>query len=212
MILALKLDVADRQSVEASAKQVNEAFDGRLDILINNAGYLSTWVPLGETNPDEWWKDWEVNIKGVYLMTHAFLPLLLNSTLRTVVNVSSIGAHLLTPGASAYQITKLAIIRFSEFLMTDYGNQGLLSYSIHPGGVKSDLSLSMPEYLHDFLNDEPALSGDTLVWLTKERRVWLAGRYVSVSWDVEELEKRKEEVLKGDLLKLRMAVNAFPAS
>lgn len=46
----------------------------------------------------------------------------------------------------------------------------ILAYSVHPGGVKTALALGMPEDMHHILVDEVALSGDTLVWLTRERR------------------------------------------
>lgn len=45
-----------------------------------------------------------------------------------------------------------------------------------------------------------------LVWLTKERREWLSGRYVASNWDVDELEAQREEIVKEDKLKFRMVV------
>ena len=62
-VARISLDVIDRTSVEAAAKATESAF-GRLDILINNAGYAAQWIPIAERDPDEWWKTWEVNIKG----------------------------------------------------------------------------------------------------------------------------------------------------
>lgn len=56
------------------------------------------------------------------------------------------------------------------------------------------------------LNDDVALCGGFLTWLTKEKRSWLSGRYVSVNWDVEELEKRKNEIVEKDLLVMRMTM------
>lgn len=47
---------------------------------------------------------------------------------------------------------------------------------------------------------------DTLVWLTRDRKEWLAGRVMIVNLDVEELEGKKEEVVKGDKLKVRLVV------
>ena len=58
-VLCLKLDVEDRASVEKSAKDIEDSF-GRLDILINNAGYLEDPVPIADSNPDEWWKAWTI--------------------------------------------------------------------------------------------------------------------------------------------------------
>lgn len=53
--------------------------------------------------------------------------------------------------------------------------------------------------------DEPELAADTIVWLSKERREWLAGRYVSVNWDMQELEKFKKEIVEKDGLKMRLS-------
>jgi NAD(P)-dependent dehydrogenase (short-subunit alcohol dehydrogenase family) len=105
-----------------------------------------------------------------------------------------------------YQTAKLAVVRLSEFLNAEYGEQGLLSFSIHPGGVLTELASNMPKAFHEKLNDTPQLAGDSLVWLTAERREWLAGRYISVTWDAEELLAKKEDILKNDLLKVRLDV------
>lgn len=110
-------------------------------------------------------------------------------------------------GGSAYQSGKLAILRFGEFVMTEYGDQGILCFGIHPGGVMTDLSYrTLPKEFHKLLQDTPQLAGDSIVWLTGKRREWLAGRYVSTTWDMEELEGKKGEIEEGDLLKVRMAV------
>jgi NAD(P)-dependent dehydrogenase (short-subunit alcohol dehydrogenase family) len=211
-ILTISLDVTDRASVSAAAQQVSTAFDNRLDILINNAGYLSSFSSIADSDPDEWWRDWEVNVKGVYLVTRAFWPLLLASTLKTIINVSSIGAVAIPPMSSAYGSTKLAVLRFTEYIEQDHGvaKDGLCAISVHPGGVLTELAQNMPKEMHGWLKDTPELAGDTLTWLGAERREWLAGRYVSATWDMGELEGRKEEIVQGDLLKVRLAVNSFP--
>ena len=99
--LAVKLDVTNEESVSNAAKDVERVF-GRLDILVNNAGYLEPFVPVVESKVEEWWKVYEINVKGVYLPTRAFLPLMLKGGMKTILNTSSIGAHLIVPGASGY--------------------------------------------------------------------------------------------------------------
>lgn len=206
-VLKLKVDVSDEGSVDAAAKEIEREF-GRLDVLINNAGYLESFVPLAESDSAEWWKTWEINMKGVYLVTRALLPLMqkTNAGLKTILNASSVGAHRLGTGASSYQTSKLAVTRLSEFIATEYGEQGILCYSLHPGGVATELALNMPDYMHQVLTDTPRLSGDSIVWFTAERRAWLQGRWLSVNWDAEELVRMREKIEKGDLLKVRMDV------
>ena len=54
------------------------------------------------------------------------------------------------------------------------------------------------------LNDTPELAADTMVFLTQEKREWLAGRYVSCTWDMPELLAKKSEIVEGDKLKMRL--------
>jgi len=56
------------------------------------------------------------------------------------------------------------------------------------------------------LTDDAGLCGGWLTWLTKEKRPWLSGRYLSVNWDVDELGKKKDEIVEGDKLKFRMVI------
>jgi hypothetical protein len=54
------------------------------------------------------------------------------------------------------------------------------------------------------LRDRPDIAGDTIAWLSAERREWQGGRYVSCPWDMEELTKKKDEIIEKDKLKMRM--------
>lgn len=206
-VLSIKLDVTNRQSTEDAAKKIDAEFGG-LDILINNAGYLENFAKVVDSDPEEWWKVWEVNIKGPYLVARATIPLLLkkNKGLKTILNVSSLGAHFLAPGGSGYMMTKLALVRFGEFLNAEHRDEGLLSYAIHPGGVDTELAQAMPKNMHGMLTDQPGLAGDAFTWLTAERRDWLAGRWIAATWDMEQLLGKKDKVVKNDLLKIRMDV------
>jgi NAD(P)-dependent dehydrogenase (short-subunit alcohol dehydrogenase family) len=207
-VVVLKVDVTDEKSVGKAAEEVYAKFDGKLDVLVNNAGYLEPWERIADSKVDEWWHSWEVNMKGPYLCTRAFLPLILAApaTTRLVINISSVGAHNIGYGASAYQGARFALCRFNEFVEREYSPDGVLSIAMHPGGVKTELALGMPSYMHGLLNDEPELAADFMVWLARERRTWLGGRLVSATWDVEKLEGRREEIVKGDLFKFRIMV------
>lgn len=204
-VLCLELDVSSRESVEAAAKRVAE-ITSKIDILINNAGYLETFRPIADSDPEEWWKTWEVNIRGIHLVCRSFLSMLLKSELKTILNVTSLGAHLTMHGASAYQSGKLALLRMTEFLMTEYGEQGLIAFCAHPGSVSTELARNMPEKMHAVLNDSPQLAGDFFMKSTSQRKQWLAGRYVSVNWDWDELEAESSNIVAKDLLKVRLAL------
>lgn len=201
-ILKLSLDVADYASVEKAAKETEKEF-GQLDVLINNAGYLGDWLPIGETDPKGWWRNYEINIGGVYNVSRAFLPLLLKGKQKTIVNVTSAGAHGLTEGASGYQSSKFALLRFTEFLNVDYSDQGLVAYAVHPCGAATELGLNMPESMHFVFTDTPEIASDTMVFLTSKKRNWLAGRYIDCCWDMDDFLSKEKEIVEGDKLKMR---------
>jgi NAD(P)-dependent dehydrogenase (short-subunit alcohol dehydrogenase family) len=142
------VDVTSPTAVSDLASTVKNNEGGRLDVLVNNAGASAPWIPLTDSDPATWWNTFEVNLKGPFLFLHAFLPLLTataekKNTAVHVVNVSSIGAHIVSPGASAYQISKLAVLRLCEFVKAEYGDKGVEAVGVHPGGVLTALSEKM---------------------------------------------------------------------
>jgi NAD(P)-dependent dehydrogenase (short-subunit alcohol dehydrogenase family) len=206
LVHSMKVDMTSEDSVRVAGENAIDLLDGNLDILINNAGYLEEWKPIAESKPSEWWWTWEVNIKGTYLAARYFVPLLLKSSTKTIINISSGGAHVMFPGASGYQTTKFSLCRLTEFIDKEYYQQGLIAIALHPGAIKTELAMNMPLERQGVLTDTVELAADTLVWLSRERRDWLSGRFASVNWDMEELEQKKQDILQGNLLKFRVVI------
>lgn len=204
-IICLKVDIRNLAAVEQAAKAIQSKFDS-LDIIINNAGYLAPYEPLVDSDPEKWWVSWEVNVRGPYHIAKAFLPFLLKSNDKTMIVISSVGAHHTLLGGSSYETTKLAVLKINNYLMLEYGDQGLLVYAVAPGGVHTDMAASFPKDALHLLTDTPQLVADTITFLTKERRDWLAARYVDSRWDMEELLQKKETIIRDDLLKVKMRV------
>ncbi|KAI1386833.1 NAD(P)-binding protein [Hypoxylon trugodes] len=206
-ILPINFDVTDRKSVEEAAAQVEKNF-GRIDIIINNSGKFE-WATILESDPDEWWKTFKVNL-GCYLVAHAFVPLMLKGGNKTIVTVSSVGAHLKIPGLNAYQISKMAVLRLSEFIVEEYGDKGVLAYCIHPGNIVTELLAggldSLDPIYRPVFTETAELSADSLVYLTSQKRDWLGGRYINVTWDLPELMDKKDEIVQGDKLKIKLVI------
>jgi hypothetical protein len=95
-------------------------------------------------------------------------------------------------------------------MATDHKDDGLLAFAVHPGAVltpQTELhSTQKGDAWDSLLDDDIGLCGGWLTWLTRERREWLSGRYLSVTWDAEELEAMKDEIVKGEKLKFHMEV------
>lgn len=204
-ILALSLDILDRQSIERAAEETSKAF-GRLDILINNAGAMEEFKSTVDSDPDQWWQTWTVNMRGTYLVTRALLPLMLQGGDKHIIILTSVGAFMPAPGGSGYQISKLALLRYAEYLNVEYGAQGLVSYALHPGAIPTEVGLTLPKYLHAKMIDTPELAADTIVFLSSEKTEWLRGRYVSCTWDMPEFLGMQEEIVQEDKLKIKLVL------
>jgi NAD(P)-dependent dehydrogenase (short-subunit alcohol dehydrogenase family) len=217
-------DVTSAAQVEAAVKDCVVQFGG-IDVVDANAGYLGPWVKIGESDPEGWWRNWEVNVKGAYHVIRFTLPHLIDSAKRCategssegsskgpsgghLILLSSIGAQLVMPGASDYQTAKHAINRLCEFVQSDHGEDGIKCFAIHPGGVSTELGLNMPEHMHEYLVDDPALAAGFAVWLCSGKADWAKGRYLSATWDVGELSALKDEILRDDLLVNRLRARA----
>jgi NAD(P)-dependent dehydrogenase (short-subunit alcohol dehydrogenase family) len=210
VVLKCKVDIAQQDSVQAMYENLAQGLDGRLDIVVNNAAHQEPYKPLLEADADVDWRTWEVNIHGLINTTRTFLPLQLstragNTGLCTIINVSSSGALTARPGSGSYRSSKLAILRWTETLQLEYGDKGLLTYCVNPGAIKTQITRNEPKELRDRLPHRPDIAGDTIVWLAAERKEWLGGRYVNCPWDMEELMRKKDEIVEMDKLKMRMA-------
>jgi NAD(P)-dependent dehydrogenase (short-subunit alcohol dehydrogenase family) len=207
-------DVTDERQVQAAIADCVKKF-GFIEVADANAGYLDKWSKIGESDPESWWRSWEVNMRGAYHVIRHAVPHLIDSAKKHSANgrsgghlilISSIGAQLLTPGASDYQISKHAINRLCEFVNVDHGEDGVKCFATDPGGVLTALAKNMPDAMHSHLVDPPELAAGFIVWLCSGAADWAKGRFLSSNWDVVELMELKDHILEQDLLVNRLRV------
>ena len=129
-------DTTDVSAVEA-AFSATARIHGKVDILINNAGYLDAHVSIAESSMEDYWHGFEVNVKGPIVTTQAFLKVAVPNA--TVINVISGAAHVpYIPGYSGYSTAKMASARFMEYLQHE--ESGLRVFNLQPGTIQTDMS------------------------------------------------------------------------
>jgi NAD(P)-dependent dehydrogenase (short-subunit alcohol dehydrogenase family) len=135
-ILTVALDVADPVAAQqAVAAGVNEF--GRLDVVVNNAGYANL-AAVEDIALEDFREQVDTNLFGVVNVTKAVLPVLRQQGAGHIIQVSSIGGRLATAGLSAYQAAKWAVGGFSEVLAKEVGPLGIRITVLEPGGMQTD--------------------------------------------------------------------------
>lgn len=136
-IRAVALDVTDPAGARTAVQQAIEGF-GRLDVVVNNAGYANS-APIEEMAEDDFRAQIETNLFGVINVTRAALPVLRRQRSGTVVQFSSIGGRVGgTPGMGAYQTAKFAVEGFSEVLASEVAPFGVRVVIVEPGAFRTD--------------------------------------------------------------------------
>jgi 3-oxoacyl-[acyl-carrier protein] reductase len=156
---AVEANVSSTDSVAAAvARSVELA--GPVTVLMNNAGVLDDYAPILETDEDLWDRIIGVNLTGVYRVTRAVLPTMLEAGGGTIVNTCSIAGLVAGGGGTAYTASKHGVLGLTRQLAFDYGQQGIRVNCICPGAVETGMTKALFEAgdaaVMDSVNSVPA--------------------------------------------------------
>jgi 2-keto-3-deoxy-L-fuconate dehydrogenase len=141
----LPLDVAKESDCEAARAAVHGAH-GRLDVLVNNAGIGHVGTMMQTTGADMD-RMYAVNVRGVFNVTHAFLPEMLQRKSGVIVNMASIGGIVGVRDRLAYCTTKFAVVGLTRSMALDHALDGIRVNCICPGRVETPfVSARLKEY------------------------------------------------------------------
>lgn len=136
------LDVTDAVAARAAVAATTSAF-GRLDVVVNNAGYIKANA-IEDLSEEDFRRQVEINFFGVYNVTRAALPVMHAQRDGHIIQISSVGGRRGTPGLSGYQSAKWAVGGFSEVLAREVAPLGIRVTCVEPGGMRTDMfGLSM---------------------------------------------------------------------
>jgi NAD(P)-dependent dehydrogenase (short-subunit alcohol dehydrogenase family) len=136
-IVPLSLDVTDAARAAEALREAYERF-GRLDVIVNNAGYANV-SPIETTTDDDFRTQFETNFWGVYHVSKAAIPLLREQGGGLVIQFSSVGGRVGgSPGIASYQAAKFAIDGFSRVLRAETAPFGVKVLVVEPSGFRTD--------------------------------------------------------------------------
>ncbi|MBM2771087.1 oxidoreductase [Burkholderia anthina] len=136
LALVLPLDVTQPAQIDAATRAALARF-GRVDVLVNNAG-IGYFGSFEESERDEVRKMFDINVWGLADMTRALLPTLRKQRAGTIVNISSVGGIVASPGVGFYNATKFAVEALSESLAQELAPLGVKVLIVEPGPFRTD--------------------------------------------------------------------------
>ena len=187
--LAVKVDVSSSASVEALVKTTLAAFDGRIDVLVNNA---ATWtnVPTEELAEEEWDRMVNVNMKGVFLCVKHIIPIMKRQRKGHIVNIASIAVR--TGGAYAgihYVASKGGVLAMTKKLAKELGPFGIVVNGVNPGSSPTERMQGWPQEILDGIIKNTPLGrmcapediADTVAFLASDGARFVNGVTVDVN-------------------------------
>ncbi|MFC0548467.1 SDR family NAD(P)-dependent oxidoreductase [Kutzneria chonburiensis] len=136
-VLPLALDVTDRAAAVAALDATVARF-GRVDVVVNNAGYANI-APVETASEEDFRRQFDTNFWGVYNVSTAAIPVLKTQGAGTIVQFSSIGGRVGgTPGLGSYQAAKFAVDGFTRVLATELAPLGVRFLVVEPAGFATD--------------------------------------------------------------------------
>ena len=188
--------VADLEAVTAWVEEILER-QGRIDVLVNNAGVIDTEVDIFSSDPEQWWGVQEVNVRGAYLMTWLVGRAMLHQGGGRIINVNSGAA--LRPGldASAYNVSKTALARVTGSTHLAGWARGIRAFDLMPGVVRTDMTGAMQAHVGRTEWTSPEEVTDLVLGLASgEIDAW-SGRFVRAGADTVDSLRGQAESL-GD--------------
>jgi NAD(P)-dependent dehydrogenase (short-subunit alcohol dehydrogenase family) len=136
-VYPVALDVTDAAAARSAITEARDRF-GRLDVVVNNAGYANV-SPIETTEDEDFREQFETNFWGVYNVSKAAIPVLREQGNGLVMQFSSVGGRVGgSPGIASYQAAKFAIDGFSRVLQAELAPFGVKVIIVEPSGFKTD--------------------------------------------------------------------------
>ena len=149
-VLTFVADVTDAKAVDAAFTST-----GNVDVLVHNAGYLPHLVPIAQSDIHDWWSGFEINVKGAFIVSKAFLKVAASDA--TIVDLTTGMVHFPAFARySAYQASKMAELRFWDSVQAEHPDLHVVH--VHPGVVMTDMGTKSANAGVEFPLDDGIIS------------------------------------------------------
>ena len=183
--VCIKADVSDEAQVKKLCQNVLDLY-GRVDVLVNNAG-ISSFSLFTDITTELWDKTFDVNVKGQFLVTRAFLPSMIHRKEGKIINISSVWGICGSSCEVHYSASKAAIIGMTKALAKEVGPSGICVNCVAPGVIDTEMNKALtPEDLKSLADETPLERigtacdvAKTVLFLASDDASFITGQVIS---------------------------------
>ncbi|PYI14155.1 NAD(P)-binding protein [Aspergillus japonicus CBS 114.51] len=175
--------------------------EGRIHVLVSNAGMIGPMVPVANAPGDQALDAIQQNLHGAWWVAQAFLRCAAPDA--AVIETSSSAAHVnFGPGLAPYSVAKMAVFRLWDAV--GFENPGLRVYHVQPGVVDTAMNREAGGIEALGFEDHVDLPASFYVWLASPEADFLKGKYLWANWDVSELKRNAEKIQSTPRLSIQL--------
>ncbi|MEW5806251.1 MAG: 3-oxoacyl-[acyl-carrier-protein] reductase [Acidobacteriota bacterium] len=145
----IQMDVSSSAKVLEGVKEIIDVY-GKIDVLVNNAGITRDSLLL-RLKDEDWDKVIDVNLKGVFNMTKAVLPIMIRGKYGRIINISSVIGLMGNPGQTNYAASKAGVIGFTKALAREVASRSITVNAVAPGYIDTEMTRVLPDSIKEKL-------------------------------------------------------------
>ncbi len=151
----MAVDITHPEHIQRAVVQTLAQF-GKIDMLVNNAGFSGATVPLDASPPDAWRRIIDINLIGTFNVCHAVVPAMRAAKSGKIVNLASLAGKEGTPNSSAYSASKAGVIALTKSLGKELATTGVLVNAVAAAAIRTTLLDQMsPAHVQTMIDKSP---------------------------------------------------------